>query len=70
MLVDLTMGIGSWLTIASTTHLGVSSRSYEVLCLVSRPLTLAGVFAEDSDILGYWSGSPPHRPVGKGAAGV
>jgi len=56
--------------IASTTDLGVSSRAYEVLRLVPGSFSLVGVFAEDSHILGYWSRSPPHRPVGERAAGL
>jgi len=50
--------------IASTTDLGVSSRSYEILRLIPGTLTLDRALGEDSDILGYWSRSPQARPVG------
>jgi len=56
--------------IASTTDLGVSSRSYEVLRLVPGSFSLVSVFSGDSDILGHWSRSPPLPPVGRGAAGL
>jgi len=56
--------------IASTTDLGVGSKVYEVLRLVPGTFSLVSVFSEDSDILGFSSRGPPHRPVGKRAAGL